>query len=456
MTNPDPRPEAMKACPTQDWLARALLDGIQFHIFAEATLEDTVKVVDGLGEMTCFDAHCAALVRLPKWVSASEAQEAVDRAFTQRAAPAVPQEVAGMVEKLLEAAKAIRNHVPDAVTSFHIVAQSATDPERRIVAGPLHADLLETAADMLAAITQQQPARGEREQIIAWLLEQSDKGAEIGIEKEKGSTARAAFGGGSYALKRAAEEIRAGAHLGADAEIVCEACTKPILRGQFVHCYTDVGEVHVDCDHPFATTDDPDAVIMAGDPLVRVRLAPPIPPEGDDDVALLPVLADLREEVDIDADCADAVFAQCDRLEIAIKAALLRQPSPAKADDDVARELLAAEEDRLGRHERAEQVRTDPMTGPAYPMVSARAALAAIRAALARAGQGYERGMRDAYALLEHEYLNCARRMREAAEAKDQALVSQHSRAAASVICVMHEMKLALATPLNQQDKPHG
>lgn len=127
----------------------------------------------------------------------------------------------------------------------------------------------------------------ERAAVVAWLQEQSDQGAEIGIAKEKGSTARAAFGGGSYALKRAADEIEQGAHVGAEPEIICEGCGKPVLRGQFVHCYTDVGEVHVDCERPNALSGDPEAVVLLGEPLRRTALASPrtgrsaSPPEGD-------------------------------------------------------------------------------------------------------------------------------------------------------------------------------
>lgn len=132
--------------------------------------------------------------------------------------------------------------------------------------------LLCLAADTLAASL---PVAGEveRANIVAWLREQSDKGADIGIEKEKGTTARAAYGGGSFALHRAADEIEQGGHLEAATEIACEACCRPVLRGQLVHCYED-SEVHVDCENPFAVTDDPEAVVMVGNPLKRAALAP--------------------------------------------------------------------------------------------------------------------------------------------------------------------------------------
>jgi hypothetical protein len=56
-----------------------------------------------------------------------------------------------------------------------------------------------------------------------------------------------------------------------------------IERGQFVHCYDDVGEVHVDCDKPFASVEDPEAVdpdagpifVLLGQPLSRFRIKRP-------------------------------------------------------------------------------------------------------------------------------------------------------------------------------------
>lgn len=45
------------------------------------------------------------------------------------------------------------------------------------------------------------------DRVADWLLSQSDRGADIALGKDKGTTARAAFGGGSLALKRAADAI---------------------------------------------------------------------------------------------------------------------------------------------------------------------------------------------------------------------------------------------------------
>lgn len=56
-------------------------------------------------------------------------------------------------------------------------------------------------------------AEAERDAIVAWLRAQSEKGADIALEHEKGTTTRSAFGGGSLALKKAADEIEIGNHL---------------------------------------------------------------------------------------------------------------------------------------------------------------------------------------------------------------------------------------------------
>lgn len=53
----------------------------------------------------------------------------------------------------------------------------------------------------------------ERAAIVSWLRNQSDLGANRGNEADKGTTKRAAFGGGSLALSRAADAIDAGEHI---------------------------------------------------------------------------------------------------------------------------------------------------------------------------------------------------------------------------------------------------
>jgi hypothetical protein len=63
----------------------------------------------------------------------------------------------------------------------------------------------------------------------------------------------------------------------------CEVCGRAVERGQFVHCYDDVGEVHVDCGKPFAIVPDVEAVdedagpiyILLGQPLMRYRVNRP-------------------------------------------------------------------------------------------------------------------------------------------------------------------------------------
>ena len=55
-----------------------------------------------------------------------------------------------IIERLRLSATAIREHVPDDDGSFAAVATSSAHPQRKMVAGVLHVDLLEQAADALS------------------------------------------------------------------------------------------------------------------------------------------------------------------------------------------------------------------------------------------------------------------------------------------------------------------
>lgn len=87
---------------------------------------------------------------------------------------------------------------------------------------------------------------------------------------------RVAWGGdidGSLAKADAILELLAASsveRIASSDEMLCEGCGKSINRGQFVHVYDDVGEVHVDCDQPNAFSDDPMAMVMVGDPMRRI------------------------------------------------------------------------------------------------------------------------------------------------------------------------------------------
>ena len=63
--------------------------------------------------------------------------------------------------------------------------------------------------EVLAALSPPS-ADGEEGEIVAWLRRQSELGANRGNDAPKGSTKRAAFGGGSLALSRAADAIESG------------------------------------------------------------------------------------------------------------------------------------------------------------------------------------------------------------------------------------------------------
>jgi hypothetical protein len=63
----------------------------------------------------------------------------------------------------------------------------------------------------------------------------------------------------------------------------CEGCGHTVERGQFVNAYDDVGEVHVNCEQPWATPDDVSEVdpeagpiyVLLGQPLKRFRVVDP-------------------------------------------------------------------------------------------------------------------------------------------------------------------------------------
>lgn len=65
-------------------------------------------------------------------------------------------------------------------------------------------------ADKLAALLSTPLPTDPIPDIVAWLRRQSDLGANRGNEADKGTTRRAAFGGGSLALARAADAIESG------------------------------------------------------------------------------------------------------------------------------------------------------------------------------------------------------------------------------------------------------
>ena len=67
--------------------------------------------------------------------------------------------------------------------------------------------------DARAALSAMPDRQAERDAIVAWLRQQSDIGADLGNECAKGTTMRAAYGGGSLMLHKAADAIENGEHL---------------------------------------------------------------------------------------------------------------------------------------------------------------------------------------------------------------------------------------------------
>ena len=69
--------------------------------------------------------------------------------------PPLSPELDEIEADLRSSAKAIREHVPDATGSFPAVATSASDPDRQMIAGPLHVVLLDKAADTIRQLREQ-------------------------------------------------------------------------------------------------------------------------------------------------------------------------------------------------------------------------------------------------------------------------------------------------------------
>lgn len=57
----------------------------------------------------------------------------------------------------------------------------------------------------------------------------------------------------------------------------CIGCGEPVQRGQFGFTYSE-GEIsHADCTKPWAITEDPEAVVLLGDPIIYRSIAPEAP-----------------------------------------------------------------------------------------------------------------------------------------------------------------------------------
>ena len=77
------------------WLIQRLLYGIQQYVYSDATAGGVAEVFDSLGESDGFDPNVATIVRIPKWLTADEAQDAVDAAL--QSPPPVVHPLAQMV-----------------------------------------------------------------------------------------------------------------------------------------------------------------------------------------------------------------------------------------------------------------------------------------------------------------------------------------------------------------------
>lgn len=107
-------------------------------------------------------------MRSAKTVRVDDALRAIEAALTRSQHPLASGDDE-LAKQLEQAAHEIREHVPDDRHAFKPVAVDRDDPERATVAGPLHAELLERAAQRLRSlpIAPEWPARyGARDDCV--------------------------------------------------------------------------------------------------------------------------------------------------------------------------------------------------------------------------------------------------------------------------------------------------
>lgn len=83
--------------------------------------------------------------------------------------------------------------------------------------------------------------------IVAWLRDYGNRRPSPGLI-ERQNINEEAIGYGQAVLKAAADHLERGIQGEGD----CELCSKPLLLGQFVNQFDDVGTAHANCAAPFA------------------------------------------------------------------------------------------------------------------------------------------------------------------------------------------------------------
>ncbi|WP_139809982.1 hypothetical protein [Sphingomonas azotifigens] len=84
------------------WVAEVLLDRIQWCIWADATREQAVEVIDGINEMTEFDDKAVAMVTVQRGISNQDAQDVIDTHFATRHRTASTAAMAAEIQRLRE------------------------------------------------------------------------------------------------------------------------------------------------------------------------------------------------------------------------------------------------------------------------------------------------------------------------------------------------------------------
>jgi hypothetical protein len=90
----------------------------------------------------------------------------------------------------------------------------------------------------------------------------------------------------------------------------CEACGKPVEVGQVVLCYDDAGEMHADCERPFALDytredDQPEPVVLLGSPMRHITLSRLSSPVSGTDGPILPGVTLVKREADKECGCPE-------------------------------------------------------------------------------------------------------------------------------------------------------
>lgn len=99
--------------------------------------------------------------------------------------------------------EAMFSHRGDGIPTQHCFDERTRDAAQVLVA----------AAKAVSPVEDAEGRAQERALIVSWLREQSGKGANMALARDRGTTSRASYGGGSFALSLAADGVERGDHI---------------------------------------------------------------------------------------------------------------------------------------------------------------------------------------------------------------------------------------------------